>query len=123
MKSSKLCFLVLRQRLFSIQCVIELGSEIPAEMIHFAGSIPRESIVDVEGVLEIKVKNDDLIGKDTVFGKLHFKIRDIKTAPDGMVSGTWPLEVGLRSPRSSRGDAATLSLTLTYSANTHQITK
>jgi aspartyl-tRNA synthetase len=38
LQGNKLCFLVLRQRLFSIQAVLFVSDSIPKEMVLFAGS-------------------------------------------------------------------------------------
>jgi aspartyl-tRNA synthetase len=75
----KLCFLLLRQKTASIQGVVESSNQIPKEMIKFAAAyvnfsknlkgpyknlnsskikfcrIPRESVVDVEGIVKKSV--------------------------------------------------------------------
>jgi nondiscriminating aspartyl-tRNA synthetase len=50
--TGKLCFLLLRQRVASIQGIVEANNQIPKEMVKFAASIPRESVVDVEGIVK-----------------------------------------------------------------------
>jgi aspartyl-tRNA synthetase len=44
-----LCFLVIRQRMHSVQVVISKGDKVSKAMVNFAASISSESIVDVEG--------------------------------------------------------------------------
>jgi len=46
-----LCFILLRQGQFSVQCVLAKDSGCPKEMIAFASKITHESIVDIVGVL------------------------------------------------------------------------
>eukprot|EP01090_Pellita_catalonica_P011293 TRINITY_DN2287_c0_g1_i1.p1 TRINITY_DN2287_c0_g1~~TRINITY_DN2287_c0_g1_i1.p1 ORF type:complete len:681 (-),score=164.63 TRINITY_DN2287_c0_g1_i1:39-2081(-) len=49
-KSSKLTFLVLRQRLHTIQAVLDESAGLPRAMIKFAKKIPNESLVNIAGV-------------------------------------------------------------------------
>lgn len=51
--TGNLCFLVLRQRLFTIQAVVAKGKDITKSMVNFIAGIARESIVDVEGVISV----------------------------------------------------------------------
>eukprot|EP00026_Physarum_polycephalum_P005703 Phypoly_transcript_05738.p1 GENE.Phypoly_transcript_05738~~Phypoly_transcript_05738.p1 ORF type:complete len:579 (-),score=116.86 Phypoly_transcript_05738:173-1879(-) len=46
-----LCFLILRQKAFSIQAVLEKGEHVNKAMLKFVSAIPRESIVDVTGLI------------------------------------------------------------------------
>jgi len=48
-----LCFLVVRQRLHSVQAVIAKGDKISKQMVAFAAGIPKESIVDVEATVSV----------------------------------------------------------------------
>jgi nondiscriminating aspartyl-tRNA synthetase len=46
-----LCFLILRQKAFTLQAVLEKGEHVNKAMLKFVSAIPRESIVDVTGVI------------------------------------------------------------------------
>ncbi|KAL5111088.1 Aspartate--tRNA ligase cytoplasmic [Taenia crassiceps] len=46
----KLCFIVLRERQYLLQCVLSTGEKVSKAMLKFVGNIPKESIVDVYGV-------------------------------------------------------------------------
>ncbi|VDL55497.1 unnamed protein product [Hymenolepis diminuta] len=48
----KLCFLVLRDRQYLLQCVLSTGEKVSKAMIKFVGNITRESIVDVYGIVK-----------------------------------------------------------------------
>jgi len=48
-----LCFLVIRQRMHSVQVVISKGDQVSKAMVNFASSISSESIVDIEGVVVV----------------------------------------------------------------------
>eukprot|EP00761_Pharyngomonas_kirbyi_P011868 gb/GECH01011894.1/.p1 GENE.gb/GECH01011894.1/~~gb/GECH01011894.1/.p1 ORF type:complete len:546 (+),score=162.05 gb/GECH01011894.1/:1-1638(+) len=45
----KLCFVVLRDRYYTVQCVGSQSDSFPKEMLKFCTAIPGESIVDIEG--------------------------------------------------------------------------
>ncbi|XP_078456468.1 aspartate--tRNA ligase, cytoplasmic [Lampetra fluviatilis] len=45
----KQCFLVLRQQQFNVQGIVAVGQNVSKQMVKFAASINKESIVDVEG--------------------------------------------------------------------------
>jgi aspartyl-tRNA synthetase len=48
-----LCFLLLRQNHFTVQATLVKGKENSKAMLNFAANIPKESIVDVEGVVVV----------------------------------------------------------------------
>jgi len=48
-----LIFFVIRQRLFTVQTVLSKGPQISRKMLNFAGSIPLESIVEIEAVVKV----------------------------------------------------------------------
>nr|CDS30263.1 aspartyl tRNA synthetase cytoplasmic [Hymenolepis microstoma] len=48
----KLCFLVLRDRQYLLQCVLSTGEEVSKAMVKFVGNITKESIVDVYGLVK-----------------------------------------------------------------------
>ena len=47
-KGSSMCFLVVRDREFTCQAIMTVGDAVSKQMVKFAGSITRESIVDLE---------------------------------------------------------------------------
>eukprot|EP01117_Protostelium_nocturnum_P006135 TRINITY_DN2209_c0_g1_i2.p1 TRINITY_DN2209_c0_g1~~TRINITY_DN2209_c0_g1_i2.p1 ORF type:complete len:581 (-),score=160.40 TRINITY_DN2209_c0_g1_i2:59-1801(-) len=47
------CFLVLRQRQFTLQCVMFKGADISKQFLNFAEKINKESIIDVEGEIVV----------------------------------------------------------------------
>lgn len=48
----KQCFFVLRQRQFTIQCVLSVSETTSKQMIKFVANITKESIIDVEGFIK-----------------------------------------------------------------------
>lgn len=48
----KQCFFVLRQRNYTIQCLLMVRENVTKEMVKFAASVSKESIIDVEGVVQ-----------------------------------------------------------------------
>ncbi|KIH69251.1 aspartate--tRNA ligase [Ancylostoma duodenale] len=48
----KTCFLVLRQRFYTAQVMLFVGDKISKQMLKFVSSIPKESIVDIQGRVE-----------------------------------------------------------------------
>ncbi|VDD83401.1 unnamed protein product [Mesocestoides corti] len=48
----KLCFVVLRDRQYLLQCVLSTGEHVSKAMLKFVGSISKESIIDVYGVIK-----------------------------------------------------------------------
>lgn len=50
--TGKLCFFVLRQKQFTIQCLLSASETISKQMVKFAASINKESIVDIEGLIK-----------------------------------------------------------------------
>jgi len=51
--TGNLCFLLLRQRSFTVQAVVAKGGNVSKEMVTFSKNISKESIVDVEGVVSV----------------------------------------------------------------------
>lgn len=51
--TGNLCFLLLRQRSFTVQAVVAKGGNVSKEMVTFAKNISKETIVDVEGVVSV----------------------------------------------------------------------
>ena len=49
----KQCFFVLRQRQYTIQCLLAASESISKQMVKFAASINKESIIDIEGLIKI----------------------------------------------------------------------
>ncbi|GFY38633.1 aspartate--tRNA ligase, cytoplasmic [Trichonephila inaurata madagascariensis] len=47
----KQCFFVIRQRQYTIQCLLSVSERISKQMIKFVASITKESIIDVEGFI------------------------------------------------------------------------
>ncbi|GBO38753.1 Aspartate--tRNA ligase, cytoplasmic, partial [Araneus ventricosus] len=47
----KQCFFVVRQRQFTIQCLLSVSETTSKQMIKFVASITKESIIDVEGFI------------------------------------------------------------------------
>eukprot|EP01028_Stygiella_incarcerata_P004706 TRINITY_DN204_c0_g1_i1.p1 TRINITY_DN204_c0_g1~~TRINITY_DN204_c0_g1_i1.p1 ORF type:complete len:543 (-),score=170.55 TRINITY_DN204_c0_g1_i1:195-1823(-) len=45
----KLCFVVLRHQMFTVQAMLCVSETVPKDMIRFAAGLPKESIVDVYG--------------------------------------------------------------------------
>lgn len=48
----KQCFFVLRQKQFTIQCLMQVSENVSKQMIKFTGSISKESIVDIQGLVK-----------------------------------------------------------------------
>ena len=48
----KCCFIVLRQHVDTVQCCLFQGGNIPKAMVTYAGKIPKESIIDVHGIVQ-----------------------------------------------------------------------
>ncbi|VDN84314.1 unnamed protein product [Brugia pahangi] len=48
----KTCFIIIRQRMHSIQGMLSVGKEISKQMLKFVGNISKESIIDVRGVVK-----------------------------------------------------------------------
>jgi aspartyl-tRNA synthetase len=53
--SKKMAFVVLRQCMSTVQCVLVASADagVSTQMVRFATSLSKESIVDVEGVVSI----------------------------------------------------------------------
>lgn len=47
--TNKQCFLTIRQRFHTVQAIVLFSEQISKAMVKFAGDIPKESIVDLEG--------------------------------------------------------------------------
>lgn len=47
----KQCFFVLRQQKWTVQVLVAVGDQVSKQMIKFIAGIPKESIIDVEGVV------------------------------------------------------------------------
>uniref|UniRef100_A0A1I7VKB6 Aspartate--tRNA ligase, cytoplasmic n=2 Tax=Loa loa TaxID=7209 RepID=A0A1I7VKB6_LOALO len=48
----KTCFIIIRQRMCSIQGMLFVGEEISKQMLKFVGNISKESIIDIRGVVK-----------------------------------------------------------------------
>lgn len=48
----KQCFFVLRQRQFTIQCIVSVGEKVSKPMVKFASMINKESVIDVQGTVK-----------------------------------------------------------------------
>lgn len=48
----KQCFLILRQQFNTIQCIFLVNDLISKDMVKFAGSIPKESIIDIKATVK-----------------------------------------------------------------------
>uniref|UniRef100_A0A453G919 Uncharacterized protein n=1 Tax=Aegilops tauschii subsp. strangulata TaxID=200361 RepID=A0A453G919_AEGTS len=53
--SKKMDFVVLRQSMSTVQCVLvaSVDAGVSTQMVHFAASLSKESIVDVEGIVTL----------------------------------------------------------------------
>lgn len=51
--TNKQCFFTIRQRVHTIQALVISSETISKQMVKFVASIPKESIVDVEGVIKV----------------------------------------------------------------------
>jgi len=49
--SSKLCFIVLRHQFHTVQAVLDLDEIVSKAMIKFAANVPKESFIDVTGIV------------------------------------------------------------------------
>lgn len=49
----KQCFFVLRQREFTLQCLLSVNETVSKQMVKFTASISKESIIDVEGLIKV----------------------------------------------------------------------
>jgi aspartyl-tRNA synthetase len=61
--AGNLCFLVLRQRVFTLQCVVCKSATVSKDMVKFVQDLRVESIVDIEGEL---VKSEKAVDSCTV---------------------------------------------------------
>ncbi|XP_074602609.1 aspartyl-tRNA synthetase [Brevipalpus obovatus] len=52
----KQCFFVIRQQTATIQCLLMVNDVVDKEMVKFVAAVPKESIVDVEGVVKLVPK-------------------------------------------------------------------
>jgi len=50
--TGKQCFIMVRERQFSVQCLAAVNENISKQMVKFATNITKESIIDVEGVIQ-----------------------------------------------------------------------
>lgn len=50
--TGKLCFFVLRQKQYTIQCVLAASETVSKPMVKFAASINKESIIDIQGLIK-----------------------------------------------------------------------
>ena len=70
--TAKNVFLVLRQRYDFLQAVMfarpagDAGTEISKQMVKWCGQVPRESVIDIEGIIQSAVIKSDLITKKTM---------------------------------------------------------
>ncbi|KAJ1686858.1 hypothetical protein LUZ63_018248 [Rhynchospora breviuscula] len=61
--SKKIAFLVVRQNMSTVQCVLVVSKDIiSTQMVRFATSLSKESIVDVEGVISVPDPKDPIKG-------------------------------------------------------------
>ena len=51
-QKGKCCFVVLRQHVDTVQCCLFQSSSIPKAMVNYAGKIPKESIIDIQGIVQ-----------------------------------------------------------------------
>ncbi|KAI8021055.1 Aspartate--tRNA ligase 2, cytoplasmic [Camellia lanceoleosa] len=59
--SKKMAFLVVRERGFTVQCVLSVAPDVVSlQMVNFATGLSKDSYVDVEGI--ISVPKDPIIG-------------------------------------------------------------
>ncbi|KAJ4734018.1 hypothetical protein LUZ62_047462 [Rhynchospora pubera] len=59
--SKKIVFLVVRQNMSTVQCVLVISKDIiSTQMVRFAASLSKESIVDVEGVISVPDPKDPI---------------------------------------------------------------
>ncbi|KAK6619940.1 Aspartate--tRNA ligase, cytoplasmic [Polyplax serrata] len=49
----KQCFIVMRQQQYTIQCLLAVNDKISKQMVKFASIITKESIIDVEGTVQV----------------------------------------------------------------------
>ncbi|KAJ0408726.1 hypothetical protein P43SY_001950 [Pythium insidiosum] len=113
---SKIAFLVFRQATFSIQGVLNESDAVPREMIKFAGSIPKESVVDAfvtatlahqpvlsttQKDVELTVQKLFIVSKATP--ELPFQIEDAMR-PDALVKaeGSTYVDVGIDTRLNTR---------------------
>lgn len=61
----KQCFLVLRQQSSTVQVLLNVNENISKQMVKFSGSIPRESIVDIQAnIIKVDQKIESCTEKD-----------------------------------------------------------
>jgi len=80
---ANLCFLVLREKGFTIQAVVAKGKEVPKPMVAFVANVPKESIVDVEGVITVPKEKVTSTTQQSVELQVHsfFVISEAETLP------------------------------------------
>lgn len=49
----KQCFFVLRQRQSTVQCIVSVSETVSKQMVKFAASINKESVIDIEGLVKL----------------------------------------------------------------------
>mmetsp|Transcript_26237 Transcript_26237/g.36951 ORF Transcript_26237/g.36951 Transcript_26237/m.36951 type:complete len:579 (+) Transcript_26237:88-1824(+) len=81
--TGNLCFLLLRQRSFTVQAVVAKGGNVTKEMVNFAKNIARESIIDVEGVVSVVQNRIESATQQTVEIQVHkiFVLNSSETLP------------------------------------------
>lgn len=50
------CFIILREEMFTVQCMLAKGEQVSKKMINFTKSIPNESIIEVVGTVSAAPK-------------------------------------------------------------------
>lgn len=67
----KQCFFVLRQKQFTVQCLLSVNEAVSKQMVKFVGSITKESIVDIEGVVQLAPTKIESCSQQTVEMKVQ----------------------------------------------------
>ncbi|XP_050404262.1 aspartate--tRNA ligase, cytoplasmic [Patella vulgata] len=99
----KQCFFVIRQQKWSIQALLSVGDKVSKQMIKFAASINKESIVDVEGLVRTVNKKIESCSQTDV--ELHAEqIWVVSSAAPQL-----PLQIEDASRREGDGELATVN--------------
>lgn len=76
----KLCFTILRQQFSTIQALLTADGPISKGMVTFAGKIPKESIVEIKGVVIVPEKPVETCSQKVELNITEFWVID-KSAP------------------------------------------
>ncbi|ESO94292.1 hypothetical protein LOTGIDRAFT_118845 [Lottia gigantea] len=99
----KQCFFVLRQQKYSIQALLSVGEKVSKQMIKFAASINKESIIEVEGFIRTVDQKIEACSQQDV--ELHAEQIWVVSSAEPQL----PLQIDDASRREGEGELATVN--------------